>query len=212
MRAEAQILWGVWWVVIYRDKILDHLRELAQVEDQRRLWLASSGEISSFTEAMCGLFDDTGLGDALQKGDAVFNAGADRTLRELSAAVSTVDGQLPPGALIDHPLMGRGRALASKAVGEIQSQLCPVSGFDFGEEFGEPPWSGDSPSDEICLCCGIQFGYTDFAGGDKVARQELYKEWRERWIMGGMRWTGVGASPPERWDPVAQLRRIGVAV
>jgi len=86
--------------------------------------------------------------------------------------------------------------------------LCPVCGFDLGF----PAWDGDFPSDDICLSCGIQFGYTDFAGGDKAARQELYKEWRERWLMGGMRWNGEGEDPPENWNPVKQLRRIGVEV
>ena len=46
----------------------------------------------------------------------------------------------------------------------------------------------------------------------RAARQELYKEWRERWLMGGMRWNGGGEDPPENWNPVEQLRRIGVEV
>ena len=35
---------------------------------------------------------------------------------------------------------------------------CPACGF---EGLDEEPWVGDSPSDDICPCCGMQFGYYD---------------------------------------------------
>lgn len=48
-----------------------------------------------------------------------------------------------------------------------RSTLCPVRGYDLGFQ----AWDGDSPSDEVCLSCGIQFGYSDATGGDPVGRQ-----------------------------------------
>ena len=81
--------------------------------------------------------------------------------------------------------------------------LCPVCGYDL--EFR--PWEGESPSDEICPCCGIQFGYTDMAGGDPVRRQTLYREWRQQWIGNGMRWRH--GKPPAGWNPLEQLRNVG---
>ena len=85
---------------------------------------------------------------------------------------------------------------------------CPVCGFDLGF----PPWNGDSASDEICPCCGIQFGYTDWAGGDAERRKETYVNWRRKWISDGMVWDKGRSDPPPDWNPVAQLKRIGVDV
>jgi hypothetical protein len=82
--------------------------------------------------------------------------------------------------------------------------LCPVCGYSLDQ----PAWNGLSPSDEICLSCGIQFGYTDHAGGDPTERKRLYARWREAWIARGMPWNSPGEAPPENWDPQEQLRRI----
>jgi hypothetical protein len=81
--------------------------------------------------------------------------------------------------------------------------LCPVCGYGLDE----PAWDGDLPSDEICPSCGIQFGYTDFAGNDPEKRKGVWKQWRERWVEEGCRWSSTN-SPPEGWDPRAQLERV----
>jgi hypothetical protein len=84
--------------------------------------------------------------------------------------------------------------------------LCPVCGFNLGF----PAWDGDSPSDEICPSCGIQFGYDDAASGDEAKRRLIYQQWRQKWITEKMPWHSVGRSRPASWDPVAQLRQIGI--
>jgi hypothetical protein len=81
---------------------------------------------------------------------------------------------------------------------------CQACGYDLGFK----PWNGDSPSDEICPSCGIQFGYSDFAGGRIDARAERYRSWRLAWIAKGMPWSDVGNSPPEGWDPQQQLKSL----
>jgi len=78
---------------------------------------------------------------------------------------------------------------------------CPACGFLLDFE----PWSNGSPSDEICPCCGIQFGYDDAAGGNMQRRSELYKEWQRDWISKGMPWRCEGAPAPRDWNPVKQL-------
>lgn len=84
--------------------------------------------------------------------------------------------------------------------------ICPVCGYD---GLLDPPWQDDSPSDDICPSCGIQFGYQDAAGGDAVGRAMIYRSWRQRWIDQGMRWHSVGAKlPPDGWNPVAQLQKV----
>ncbi len=82
--------------------------------------------------------------------------------------------------------------------------ICPICGFvlDF------KPWSDNSPSEEICPSCGMQFGYDDAAGGNKEKRLEIYKSWRKKWIKEGMKWWSEGQSHPENWNPNEQLKNI----
>ena len=91
---------------------------------------------------------------------------------------------------------------------ETQLHRCPACGtaLDFA------PWHGGSSSDEICPCCGIQFGYDDAAGGDAERRRQVYDSWREKWIAGGMQWTSTGRAAPSDWDPKRQLEEIGIFV
>lgn len=81
--------------------------------------------------------------------------------------------------------------------------LCPVCGF----ELGFKAWDEELPSDEICECCGIQFGYTDHAAGDRNLRAQVHAEWREEWIRAGQPWRGV-QSPPPGWNPQSQLEQL----
>ena len=80
---------------------------------------------------------------------------------------------------------------------------CPVCGFALGFE----PWVADSPSDEICPCCHIQFGYHDCAGKSLDQRMQIYRRWRANWVADGMPWRGA-ASPPPDWSATRQLLRI----
>jgi hypothetical protein len=57
----------------------------------------------------------------------------------------------------------------------------------------KPAWvKGVGGSFEICPSRGIQFGYTDAAGGDPDRRVALWREWREAWVADGTPWRGVG--------------------
>ena len=82
--------------------------------------------------------------------------------------------------------------------------ICPVCGFDGLET---TPWSGPTPSLEICPSCGTQFGYDDASGGDPVARVATHKTLRQRWIAGGMSWSSTRRAPAG-WDPAQQLLRV----
>ncbi|MDQ6927560.1 MAG: hypothetical protein M3159_02715 [Actinomycetota bacterium] len=57
---------------------------------------------------------------------------------------------------------------------------CPACRFRLAFE----PWTGVLPSDEICPCCGIQFGYDDVARRDPI----FYAGWRAHWVANGKRW------------------------
>ena len=87
--------------------------------------------------------------------------------------------------------------------------ICPVCGYD---GLDEPPFNErGAGSDDICPCCGFQFGLDDFPYED---RERLVAEWRERWADGGCVWKFPSDGlPPEGWDPQAQLARTrGVTV
>lgn len=90
----------------------------------------------------------------------------------------------------------------------IPENTCPVCGF----RLWCAPWDGPAASLEFCPSCGIQFGYDDMAGGEASRRQAVYEAWRARWISTGMPWSSRGIEPPPGWDPVDQLRRIGVNI
>jgi hypothetical protein len=82
--------------------------------------------------------------------------------------------------------------------------ICPVCGFP---ELDEPPISeSGGGSYEICPSCGFQFGVSDDDRGI------TYEEWRKQWIDHGMIWDKGRSVPPDGWNPVEQLRCIGVDV
>lgn len=83
--------------------------------------------------------------------------------------------------------------------------LCPVCRFSLDFE----PWRGDLPSDEICPCCGTQFGYHDFAGGKVENRPAKHAELRHNWIKSGKPWIGASEEKPPTWDPQRQLLDSG---
>lgn len=83
---------------------------------------------------------------------------------------------------------------------------CPACGFG---GLANQPWSGESPSDDICPSCGIQFGYHDARGTDATQRQGIYRKWRERWIAEGMPWHAASIqAPPRSWDPADQVANL----
>jgi hypothetical protein len=89
---------------------------------------------------------------------------------------------------------------------ELDEHTCPVCGYP---DLFERPWSDGSPSDEICPCCGTQFGYDDALGADHIdARQRIYRELRRAWVAAGSPWFSVSRRPPPRWNPAAQTNAL----
>lgn len=99
-----------------KSLILECLRELSDQDIQRRLWLSSGGEISSFTEAVEQLFTDSGLRDQLGTGETGLGIDVEASLLALDAQLGTVDRHKEPGALIDSPSMRKVRELASASL------------------------------------------------------------------------------------------------
>jgi hypothetical protein len=91
--------------------LIDHVRsgldELSDLDYQSRVWTGRepAGEMSSFEESVATLFDDSGLGWALDKDEPVFGQQIDAELRELRAALVKIDSRRSPDDVIDDPRM-----------------------------------------------------------------------------------------------------------
>lgn len=102
---------------------MESLRELSDRSFQERVWVRrEGGEISSPAETMNQLFDDSGLGDILERGQA-FSANADAALRQLSKVAETIDLEQPIDALLAGNRWQEIRQLAIQAMKEIQVAL-----------------------------------------------------------------------------------------
>jgi hypothetical protein len=96
------------------DLVESALRELADATHQRELWLASGGpEVSSFTECISRLWDDSGLGDALERPRVVYSPEIDRRLRELRVVLTGIDDSRSPEEILKDPELDRARSMAS---------------------------------------------------------------------------------------------------
>jgi hypothetical protein len=110
--------------VANKKLILLHLRELSSRSEQERLWLSEGGgrDGGSFVEAVCGLFDDSGLSYFIaEKKPTGLGPAAERALLELGAVTETIDWKMDEQALIDSKEMDTVRHLAAVALRLIES-------------------------------------------------------------------------------------------
>ena len=83
----------------------------------------------------------------------------------------------------------------------MEKYICPVCGYD---GLCEPPYDERGyGTDEICVCCGFQFGYDDYP-----EKEPAYKKWRENWIQNGYEWFSSKTPPPISWIPKEQLQKL----
>lgn len=75
---------------------------------------------------------------------------------------------------------------------------CRVCGY-YSDDL---PWGedGNSPSYEICICCGVEFGNEDYT----IDSVRLY---RKRWIENGSNWFFSKFKPVD-WDMEKQFENI----
>jgi hypothetical protein len=106
-----------------KQQIIEALLELSDKELQRRRWLSrGDGEVSSFSEAICQLFDDTGLGHELERGRVIFSFEMDELLRQFEAslkAAGSLDRKLSRDEFISHPDMAAIRAISTAILVQI---------------------------------------------------------------------------------------------
>lgn len=96
----------------YRNLIVEALIELADGSYQERIWTgAEPAEMSSFSECIERLFDDSGLTLALSRGN-VFGPEVDAQLRTLGELADSVDALQPVGQLLQDPKLAECRRLS----------------------------------------------------------------------------------------------------
>lgn len=75
--------------------------------------------------------------------------------------------------------------------------ICPVCDFN---GLYEPPYNKfGHGSDEICPCCGFQFGLDEDGYSDKEA---AYDGWRRKWARKGCPWFSNFRLPEKEWNPI----------
>ena len=105
------------------SKIKAGLAELADKEFQQRTWFSESGpEVSSFSELVCQLFDDTGLSDMIDSPELEKQLGrvVAEGLRELDRKLDDVDSSTEPSRLIESPAMEEVRRLARELLESLE--------------------------------------------------------------------------------------------
>lgn len=104
------------------------LKELSSQEDQERLWLSdgSSGEVSSFEEAVCQLFDDAHISQALESGSLRELFGDDfcTNVKTLDELVQSMPQNMAPEILLRDPSLLEIRRIC-KLLLEIAYEMCP---------------------------------------------------------------------------------------
>lgn len=106
---------------VLHEHVEDALRELASEREQRRLWFAASGEVSSFVEAHCRLLDDSGLGDALERSGVVYTWAIDERLRLLRYLMRQVDADQPLADLMVLPALTQVRTVAAAVLADLNN-------------------------------------------------------------------------------------------
>lgn len=106
---------------VVHELVEDALGELADERCQRRVWLAADGPVvSSLTECVSRLFDDSGLASALEGASPVYGRLIDEALRDLGRMLDSLDDGRAPEAVLDDPQLGRARHAAAALLVQLR--------------------------------------------------------------------------------------------
>ena len=106
-------------VIVRWNDVTDGLHELSDRARQEALWVNGINEMSSFSEAICEVFDDSGLMRALEK-DEVASPLRDMFLR-LDSLIEHVPEDAKPEDVISHPAMNGVRQAARKLLDHLEA-------------------------------------------------------------------------------------------
>jgi hypothetical protein len=91
------------------------LEELSSHSLQENLWLGKiDGQMSSFSEAKCGVFDDSGLGEALTNQKSGLPPQFVNKAKQFQRLLSQINSDADPTNLLANPKMADVRAAAAE--------------------------------------------------------------------------------------------------
>lgn len=104
------------------ELVEDALRELADESAQRELWLAADGpRVSSFTECISRLWDDSGLSEALDsESGPVYTPEVDDRLSALRRLLRRIDERRAPEEILHDPQLEESRAIAQRLLMDLR--------------------------------------------------------------------------------------------
>jgi hypothetical protein len=103
------------------ELVEDALRELADEDRQRTLWLSTGGpEVSSFVECLSRLWDDSGLATAMEQPGVVYDSEIDELLRQLDETLARVNASQPVSGLLIDPHLAEARGMARRLLQDLR--------------------------------------------------------------------------------------------
>ena len=100
---------------VNRPLVMLSLLELGDEARQRQLWLECGGdEISSFVEAVLGVFDDSALEYMLNSGESEFGGAVDAQFAELWKLCDAIGYDISQEEVLAHPQMRSVRRVAQR--------------------------------------------------------------------------------------------------
>lgn len=87
---------------------------------------------------------------------------------------------------------------------DLEKSLCPVCGYRFDGSIYDDETGEIGEDYNICPSCGFAYSVTDIDKGF------TFTEWRHQWISNGMQFKHIIAQLDSSWNPIEQLKGIGV--
>ncbi len=109
-----------------KNILLRNLRELASEELQKKFWVyGDANQMSSFSEAICGVFDDAKLTRALESGylENHFSKNLCQKVKKLDQIIKLIPENLLPVDILKHPQMDGIRSLSGELLGLFEIEL-----------------------------------------------------------------------------------------
>lgn len=91
------------FINVDKKLIIECLRELSDIDYQKRVWIVGADEVSDFNDVVAALFDDSLLEDALLKNEVTFTMEIDKNLRKLGELITFLPDNITTKALVMHP-------------------------------------------------------------------------------------------------------------
>lgn len=105
---------------------MEGLEELSDREEQIKLWWhGNEKNMSSFSEAICAVFDDAGISRAMENGYLCSNFSQQlcQKISALDHAVNLIPENENPQDIINHPRMDNVRLLASELLDLFKAEM-----------------------------------------------------------------------------------------